>query len=121
MKYASITSATFASESSPGSRDSAMTVSTQAATMPSVTVSNYAPFTKWRIRYEAFLGELDDLGGCVVSQHRRPQGVGVGRADLDDGRARGLGGGSRRRWGTPAMRPRSTAAIAPPSWFATKA
>jgi hypothetical protein len=40
--------------------DSAMTLSTEAATLPSITVSNYLPLTKWNFRYEAFLGELDE-------------------------------------------------------------
>jgi hypothetical protein len=37
--------------------DSAMLSSTNAATMPSVTLSNYRPLTRWQFHYEAF-GEL---------------------------------------------------------------
>lgn len=40
--------------------DSAMTLSTEAATLPSITVSNYRPLTRWNFRYEAFLGELGE-------------------------------------------------------------
>lgn len=40
--------------------DSAMTLSTEASTLPSITVSNYRPLTKWNFRYEAFLGELSE-------------------------------------------------------------
>jgi hypothetical protein len=38
--------------------DSAMLVSTQAATMPSVTISNYRPLTSWGFHYEAFVAEM---------------------------------------------------------------
>jgi hypothetical protein len=42
------------------SQDNAMLVSTQAATMPSVTVSNYTPFTRAKLRYEAFVAESSE-------------------------------------------------------------
>jgi len=38
----------------------AMLLSTQAATMPSVTVSNYRPLTKAKLRYEAFLARMSE-------------------------------------------------------------
>jgi Capsule assembly protein Wzi len=38
-------------------QDSAMLLSTQAATMPSVSISNYTPMTRVKLRYEAFLAE----------------------------------------------------------------
>lgn len=38
--------------------DSAMLLSSEAATMPTVTISNYRPFTKLGIRYEAFMGKM---------------------------------------------------------------
>lgn len=41
-------------------QDSAMLISTQAATLPSVTISNYAPFTRLNLRYEAFLAEASE-------------------------------------------------------------
>jgi hypothetical protein len=41
-------------------QDSAMLTSTQAATLPSVTVSNYMPFTRAKLRYEAFLAETSE-------------------------------------------------------------
>jgi hypothetical protein len=34
--------------------DSSMLISTEAPTMPSVTLSNYAPFTRWGLQYEVF-------------------------------------------------------------------
>jgi hypothetical protein len=39
---------------------SAMLLSTQAATMPSVTISNYKPLTKAKFRYEAFLARMSE-------------------------------------------------------------
>jgi hypothetical protein len=38
--------------------DSAMLISTQATTMPSITVANYAPLTRMNFRYEAFLAKM---------------------------------------------------------------
>lgn len=40
--------------------DSAMLVSTEAATMQSVTISNYKPITRFGIRYEAFMAEMSE-------------------------------------------------------------
>jgi len=40
--------------------DSAMLISTQAATMPSVTLSNYTPLTRWKLRYELFMAEMSE-------------------------------------------------------------
>jgi capsule assembly protein Wzi len=40
--------------------DSAMLLSTQAATMPSVTLSNYAPLTRWGFHYEAFMAGMSN-------------------------------------------------------------
>ena len=37
---------------------SSMLISTQAQTMPSITVSNYTPLTRWNLRYELFLAEM---------------------------------------------------------------
>jgi hypothetical protein len=37
-----------------------MVLSTQAATMPSVTVSNYRPLTKAKVRYEAFMARMSE-------------------------------------------------------------
>jgi hypothetical protein len=42
------------------SQDNAMLLSTQAATMPSVSVSNYTPLTRVKLRYEAFLAESSE-------------------------------------------------------------
>ena len=42
-----------------------MLLSTQAATMPSITVSNYLPLTRVKLRYEAFLARMQR-----VRQHR---------------------------------------------------
>ncbi len=40
--------------------DSAMLLSTEAATMPSVTISNYTPLGRWGVRYEAFIAEMSE-------------------------------------------------------------
>jgi hypothetical protein len=40
--------------------DGAMLLSTQAATMPSVTLSNYVPLTRVKFRYEAFLARMSE-------------------------------------------------------------
>jgi hypothetical protein len=39
--------------------DSAMLISTQAQTMPSVTLSNYTPWTRFKLRYELFYAQMD--------------------------------------------------------------
>ena len=39
---------------------SAMIISTEAQTLPSVTLSNYAPITKFGLQYEVFLAEMED-------------------------------------------------------------
>jgi hypothetical protein len=41
-------------------QDNAMLLSTQAATMPSVTISNYRPLTKAKLRYEGFVGRMSE-------------------------------------------------------------
>jgi hypothetical protein len=38
--------------------ESSMLIGTQAQTMPSITVSNYTPLTRWNFRYELFLAEM---------------------------------------------------------------
>jgi hypothetical protein len=45
--------------------DSAMILSTQAPTMPSLTVSNYEPITKFGFSYEVFLGEMSESSRIV--------------------------------------------------------
>lgn len=39
--------------------DSAMIISTEARTLPSVTLSNYRPFTRLGVRYEVFMAEME--------------------------------------------------------------
>lgn len=39
--------------------DSSMIISTEARTLPSVTLSNYRPFTRFGLRYEVFLAEME--------------------------------------------------------------
>ena len=41
-------------------QDNAMLLSTQAATMPSATISNYRPLTKVKLRYEAFVARMSE-------------------------------------------------------------
>lgn len=47
--------------------DSAMLISTEAQTLPSVTLSNYTPLTRWHIRYEGFVAELSRSDRIVYS------------------------------------------------------
>ena len=44
----------------------AMLLSTQAATMPSVTISNYRPLTKAKLRYEAFIARMSESANIVT-------------------------------------------------------
>src|SRR5262245_48506250 len=59
----------------------AMLLSTQAATMPSVTVSNYRPLTKANLRYEAFVARMSESaniglnGGGTTSGHPQLAGL----------------------------------------------
>jgi capsule assembly protein Wzi len=46
--------------------DSAMLLSTETATMPSVTISNYTPLSRWGIRYEVFLAEMSESSNIVT-------------------------------------------------------
>ena len=39
-------------------RESTMLLSTEAATLPSITISNYEPFTRLNLHYEAFVGQM---------------------------------------------------------------
>lgn len=62
--------------------DSSMLVSTQAPTMPSITLSNYTPLTRFGLRYEAFVSEMSRsdqivFGGAFVSGNPRLAGVHV--------------------------------------------
>lgn len=60
--------------------DSAMLVSTQAATMPSVTLSNYQPLTRWAFHYEAFgalMSESDSIFFAGEPNRGRPRVAGV--------------------------------------------
>lgn len=45
--------------------DSAMLISTQAQTMPSVTLSNYAPLTRFNLRYELFYAQMSDSNNIL--------------------------------------------------------
>lgn len=40
--------------------DHAMFISTQAKTLPSITLSNYTPISSWGIRYEIFASEMEE-------------------------------------------------------------
>lgn len=60
--------------------DSAMLIGTQAATMPSIGVSNYAPITRWNLRYEAFMSrmsESDDIAFETGTTAGKPRLFGV--------------------------------------------
>jgi len=59
---------------------SAMLISTQAATMPSVSIGNYAPISRFGLRYEAFIAEMshsDKIShlGVPTSGHPRLAGL----------------------------------------------
>lgn len=45
--------------------DSAMLLSTEAQTMPSATISSYAPLTRFKLSYEAFIGELSESNNII--------------------------------------------------------
>ncbi len=47
--------------------DNAMLLSTQAATMPSVTISNYRPLTKAKLRYEAFMARMSESSNVAFN------------------------------------------------------
>jgi hypothetical protein len=62
--------------------DSAMLISTEAATMPSVTVSNYRPISRLGFQYEVFLAEMSEsssiaYGDGFTSGHPRLFGMHV--------------------------------------------
>ena len=46
--------------------DSAMLLGTEASTMPSVTISNYTPLTRWGLRYEGFIAEMSDSSRIAI-------------------------------------------------------
>jgi hypothetical protein len=61
-------------------QDSAMLLSTQAATLPSVSVSNYTAFTRLNLRYEAFLAKSSEsaniaFGGGTTTGKPRLAGL----------------------------------------------
>lgn len=45
----------------------AMLLSTQAATMPSLTISNYRPLTKAKLRYEAFVARMSESSNIATT------------------------------------------------------
>jgi hypothetical protein len=62
------------------SADSSMLISTQAATMPSITLSNYQPLTRFGLQYEAFVAAMSKsdtivFNGGTVSGNPRVAGV----------------------------------------------
>jgi hypothetical protein len=60
--------------------DSAMLSSTQAATMPSVTLSNYQPLTRWGFHYEAFVASMsrsDRIAFGGTEESGRPRLAGL--------------------------------------------
>jgi hypothetical protein len=60
--------------------DSSMLISTQAATMPSVTLSNYTPLTRWGFSYEAFVASMSESNSISFeggSESGRPRLAGI--------------------------------------------
>ena len=90
--------------------DSSMLVSTQSETMPSVTLSNYRPFTRLGIIYEAFIAEMAHSDrilheGGFTSGHPRLAGASIGIQpvsgwSISANRVMQYGGGDRSdSWG----------------------
>ena len=52
--------------------DSAMLISTNAKSSPSLTVSNAVPLTKWGLRYELFYSILEPVDGIVLGDELFP-------------------------------------------------
>lgn len=87
--------------------DSAMLIGTQAPTMPSVTLSNYTPLTRFNLTYEAFfarMSRVDDIAfqGGTTSGHPRLAGLNVSIEpvpgwSLGASRILQFGGGARSR------------------------
>jgi hypothetical protein len=46
--------------------DSAMLLGTEAATMPSITISNYTSLTRWKLHYEGFIAEMSESSRIAV-------------------------------------------------------
>ena len=87
--------------------DSAMLIGTQAPSMPSVTLSNYTPITRFNLTYEAFFARMayvDDIAfqGGTTAGHPQLAGLNVAIEPVP-GWAFGLsrvlqyGGGARKR------------------------
>jgi hypothetical protein len=83
-----------------------MLLSTQAATMPSVTISNYKPLTKAKLRYEAFIARMSESsnigtnGGGTTAGHPRLAGLNLSIEpfpgwSIGVGRIMQYGGGER--------------------------
>lgn len=53
-------------------QDSAMLVSTNAQSTPSITISNATPITSWDIRYEIFYSQLDRVEGIRLGDEFFP-------------------------------------------------
>jgi len=54
--------------------DSAMLISTEAATMPSITLSNYRPLTRVGFQYEMFVAQMSHTDGIVLTNGQLTQG-----------------------------------------------
>jgi hypothetical protein len=60
--------------------DSSMLISTNAATMPSITLSNYMPLTRWGFSYEAFvavMSQSDKISYAGTEQSGNPRLAGI--------------------------------------------
>jgi len=71
--------------------DSAMLISTEAPTMPSVTLSNYAPLTRWGLQYEIFAAQtsytnnIELINGDLTQGHPKFTGVHLGLTPENSG------------------------------------
>ena len=64
--------------------DSSMLISTEAPTMPSITLSNYRPLTRLGLQYEAFIAEMSEssrielTNGALTRGHPKMGGIRLG-------------------------------------------
>jgi hypothetical protein len=54
--------------------DSSMLISTEAATMPSITLSNYRPLTRLGLQYELFVAQMSHSDGIVLTNGQFTKG-----------------------------------------------
>jgi hypothetical protein len=86
--------------------DGAMILSTHAKPSPSITISNSTAISQWKIRYEVFYSELEEVSGIVLGNQSFPgkpklAGIHLSLVPLDNwtlgvSRVAQFGGGQRK-------------------------